>query len=89
MPKKRSTETSSLYGSFLVSLLYRSLELMDTGGRVSQPAATLDKALGSIFEILEIKEIVTTLLEQINSTLDVEWIRGARKFILQGRELAP
>lgn len=80
MGRKRSVETSPVYGSFLVSLLYRSIELMGTGGQVSQHAATLDNTLNSIFEIPEIKELAGTSLERIKSTSKVNWLRGTRKY---------
>lgn len=80
MPRKRKTETSPIYGSFLISLLYRSLELLDTHGRDSRAPETLDKLLGSIFNIPEIKEMLETLLEKINSTSEIEWRRSVRSY---------
>jgi len=81
MPKKRLTETSPMYGSFLVSLLYRSIGLMSTGGQVPQHAATLDNVLDSIFKLPEINDIVAKTLERINSTSTAEWRRGVRRFL--------
>src|SRR3989338_3910710 len=81
MGRKPSPKTSHGYGSFIVSLLYRSIELMSTGGGVSQHAATLDKTLGSIFKIPEIRGLAASVLERMCATSEAEWRRGVRRFL--------
>src|SRR3989304_1626591 len=81
MGRKRTTQTSPIYGSFLVSILYRSMELMDTSGQISQQATTLNNTLSSMFKIPEVKAFAAIALEKITSTPDAEYKRGFRQFV--------
>ncbi len=81
MSRKRSSETSPIYGSLLVSMLYRSIEFMATGGKDSQSAETLDNVLGSIFDVPEIQDWAAMLLDRVSSMPATEWRHQVRRFI--------
>jgi len=87
MLRERGAETSPVYGSFLVSLLSRSVELMGTSGQDPRQAVTLDKALESMFLMPEIKELAGTKLGEIKTISAARWRRGTRKFFRDYAEL--
>ncbi len=80
MGRRPSTETSPIYGSFIVSLLYRSVTVFDP----SQPpkaddAMVLDRILQSAFNVPEITQWASVGLEFLKAKSEAEWRKLARR----------
>ncbi|MFC1948287.1 hypothetical protein ACFLXY_10255 [Chloroflexota bacterium] len=83
MPKKRKTETSKEYGSFIVSVLNDVVGLMYNDGRDIKYAAGVDKTIISIFNVDEIQKDLATILERIRPASIPKWRRFIQKFITE------
>ena len=83
MGRKPKPGTSPIYGSYLVSLIYRLPEVMGSQSQGTPPHAgeTIEKALQSTFAIPEIKQQAPILLERIKSMSSLEWKEAVLKYI--------
>ena len=82
-------QTSPVYGSYLVSLLFRLTDIMATP---EQPAAsytgsTLENTLGATLTIPKVKEAAQDLLERLNILSPSEWKQAILSFISRWSEL--
>jgi len=84
VPKKRQRLTSPVYGTFIVSLLYRTVFVWQENESASDNIAAeqLERTLAAIFTAPEIKEYLQELRDRLQRQSHGTFQRAARKFVL-------